>query len=193
MIALSPRFTFLAVLSTLAALSSVHVSDAAVLRSRALDSTRTVIDEGTVLVTRKPLRFLSRDAHKDAQVYDSSPVIPLPKYFGASQKGKTVSGDSPDDEGDGKRHSDGSYGEDAVLSDDKKEDTPHGDHDPVSEKDKKAKDKVRITRSMTGNHLIHLDRIVAFTHTRDSPSCGLMTRSQGVSMMCRADIFIVLK
>jgi hypothetical protein len=148
MVALSPRFTFLAVLSTLAALSSVHVSDAAVLPSQALDIPGIkvpIIDKLPPLVTRKPLRFLSRDAHKDAQEYDSSPVIPLPKYSGASQKGKTVSGD-------GKQHSDGSYEEDAVYSDDKKKDTPHGDYDSVSEKDMKAKDKVRITNNMTGNH-----------------------------------------
>ncbi|KAH9965047.1 Piwi domain-containing protein [Lactifluus volemus] len=114
MIALSPRFTFLAALSTLAALSSFHVSDAAVLRSRDFVFPWIKvpgIDGGTLF-----------PRHSSPQVLE------------ASQKGKTVSGDSSErGEDDGKRPSDG-LEEGAVYSDGKKE---------TLRTDKKAKDKDR--------------------------------------------------
>jgi hypothetical protein len=163
MVALSPRFTFLAFLSTLAALSSIPISDAAALGLRALDPTPTEAEVvpnflGTDRRTApmNASRFPSRDAHRDAQAHDTPPVIPLPvsKFPGASEKGKTGSGDSSDSSGgedDGENLSDdGPSREEDALSGDKK-DAPHGNHGSVSEKDKKVKGKARIT-SATGNH-----------------------------------------
>ena len=155
MVALSPRFTFLAALSTLAALSLVPVSDAAVLRLRDSDATSTKVEVAQALPAprgRSALadarRFTSRDAHRHAQVYDSSPVIPLPAPAlpGAPQAGSDDSSGSSGSESDGKHLSDGSSHEKDVPSGTKDKDAPHGDTSSVSEKSKKAKGKVSITQ-----------------------------------------------
>jgi hypothetical protein len=164
MVALSPRFTFLAALSTLAALSAVPVSDAAVLHLRALDPTLAKAEVAPLIPSTdgkttpmNAARFSSRDAHRDAKEYDSAPVLPLPvpKYSGTSEESKKGSGDSLDSSSskDDNRHlsDDGSHGKEDVYSGDKKKDALHRDHGSVSEKDEKAKDKVRIPGTI-GNH-----------------------------------------
>jgi hypothetical protein len=168
MVALSPRFTLLAALSTLAALSAVPVSYAAVLHLRALDPTPAKVEVAPLISgtdgrtsSMNAARFPSRDAHRDAKEYDSPPVLPLPvpKYPGPSEEGKKGSGDGSDSSGgkDDDRHfsDDSSYGKGDVHSGDKKKDALHGDHDSVSEKDKKAKDKVRIASTIDSHpHLV---------------------------------------
>ncbi|KAI0255998.1 hypothetical protein BJV78DRAFT_587279 [Lactifluus subvellereus] len=159
MVALSSRFTFLAALSTLATLSLVPVSDAAVLHLRASDAASTKVEVAQTLPAphgRTALadahRFASRDAHKHVQIYDSPPVIPLPvpEIPVAPQKGKAGSDDSSGSSGsesDGKHLSDGSsHEEEDVPSGDKTKDAPHADTGFVSVKDKKAKGKVSITQ-----------------------------------------------
>ena len=86
MVAISPRFTFLATLCALAALSSAPITGAAVLHlPRASDLASNYAHSGAST-------FLSR---RSSHVVDASPVLPLPKGLGGSQKKSADSGDSP--------------------------------------------------------------------------------------------------
>jgi hypothetical protein len=83
MVALSPRFTFLATICVLAALSSAPVSDAAVLRLRASDP---------ALANMAPGHWFRSHS---SRVADFPPVLPLPKSPVESHKKSADSSDSP--------------------------------------------------------------------------------------------------
>ncbi|KAI0292286.1 hypothetical protein BC826DRAFT_446560 [Russula brevipes] len=87
MVALSPRFTFLATLCVLAAFSSVPISDAAVLRLRASDAGLTEMMSSN-RQTGAAAWFPSRSSH----AVGDPPVLPLPKGSG---KDFGDSGDGP--------------------------------------------------------------------------------------------------
>ena len=111
MVALSPRFTFLATVCALVALSSAPVSDAAVLRLRASDRALANMAPGH--------RFRSHSS----LVADHPPVLPLPKSPVESHKNSADSSDSPSSSGNNKNDqkissAGGSHGEKDVSSDD---------------------------------------------------------------------------
>jgi hypothetical protein len=109
MVALSPRFTFLATICVLAALSSAPVSDAAVLRSRASDP---------ALANMAPGHWFRSHS---SRVADLPPVLPLPKSPVESHKKSADSSDSPSSSGDKNDQkvpsAGGSHGEKDVSSD----------------------------------------------------------------------------
>jgi hypothetical protein len=125
-LAISPRFTFLAMLCTLAALSSAPISDAVVLPLRASDLAST--------------EMTSNRAHSGAATFFSRrSSLPLPKGFGGSQKDLANSDDSPSGSpsgGDPHGEKDASAGEDSTDA----------GSSAVSTKAGKAKAKVRISR-----------------------------------------------
>lgn len=109
MVALSPRFTFLATICVLAALSSAPVSDAAVLRLRASDP---------ALANMAPGHWFRSHS---SRVADHPPVLPLPKSPVESHKNSADSSDSPNsssNKNDQKPPSGDSHGEKDVSSDD---------------------------------------------------------------------------
>jgi len=128
MVAISPRFTFLATLCALAALSSAPISDAAVLRlPRASDLASTEVTSN--YAHSGASTFLSR---RSSHVVDGSPVLPLPKGLG--EKKSADSGDSLSSSPSG----DGSHEE-------KDASTGH-DSSVVHKEAGEAKVKVRISR-----------------------------------------------
>jgi hypothetical protein len=135
MVALSPRFTFLAMLCTLAALSSAPISDAVVLPLRASDlaSTEMTSNRGH---SGAAATFFPR---RPSQVLDDTPALPLPKGFGGLQKDPANSDDSPSGSpsgGDPHGEKDASAGEDSTDA----------GSSAVSTNGGKAKAKVRILR-----------------------------------------------
>lgn len=110
MVALSPRFTFLATICVLAALSSAPVSDAAALHLRASDP---------ALANMAPGHWFRSHS---SFVADSPPVIPLPKSPLDSHKnsaGSSGGASSSRNKNDQKIPSGGSsHGEKDVSSDD---------------------------------------------------------------------------
>jgi|SRR6267154_5789101 len=109
MVALSPRFTFLATICALAALSSAPVSDAAVLRLRASDP---------ALANMAPGHWFRSHS---SRVADHPPVLPLPKSPVESHKNSADSSDSPSSSGNKNDQkipsAGGSHGEKDVSSD----------------------------------------------------------------------------
>jgi hypothetical protein len=109
MVALSPRFTFLATICVLAALSSAPVSDAAVLRSRASDP---------ALANMAPGHWFRSHS---SRVADLPAVLPLPKIPVESHKKSADSSDSPSSSGNKNDQkvpsAGGSHGEKDVSSD----------------------------------------------------------------------------
>ena len=137
MIAISPRFTFLATLCALAALSSAPISDAAVLRLRASDLASTEVTSN--YAQSGASTFLSR---RSSHVVDDSPVLPLPKGLGGSSKKPADSGDSLSDS----PSDDESHGEKDASTGHDNEDSTYDDSSVVHKKGGKAKVKVRILR-----------------------------------------------
>lgn len=129
MVALSPRFTFLATICVLAALSSAPVSDAAVLPLRASNPALANMAPGHW--------FRGHSSH----VADLPPVLPLPKSPVESHKNSADSSDSPSSSGNKNDQkvpsAGGSHGEKDVSSD--------GVDDNVHEEGGKV--RVRIFRS----------------------------------------------
>jgi len=126
MVALSPRFTSLATICALAALSSAPVSDAAVLRLRASDPALANMAPGHWFRSHSSL------------VADHPPVLPLPKSHVEPHKNSAGSSDSPSVSGnknDSKIPSaDGSHGEKVVPASDGNKGSSDGDDgDPREE------------------------------------------------------------
>ena len=131
MVALSPRFTFLATVCTLAALSSAPVSDAALLRLRTSDP---------ALANMAPGHWFRSHS---SSVADRSPVLPLPVE---SHKDPADSSDSPSSSGnknDQKTPSAvGAHGDKGVSTSDGKKDSSNDDDENVHEEGGKV--RVRI-------------------------------------------------
>ncbi len=132
MAALSPRFTFLAALCALVAISSAPISDAAVLPLRASDLAST---EMTLTQAYSGAATLSD--RRSSHVVDGTPVLPLPEDLGGSQKKYADSDDGRNLHGE----KDGFAGHDT-------EDSTYDDSGAVSKKGGKAKVKVRNSRSL---------------------------------------------
>jgi hypothetical protein len=136
MVAISPRFTFLATLCALAALSSAPISDAAVLRlPRASDPASTKVT--SAYAHSGASTFLSR---RSSHVVNNSPVLPLPKGLGGSQRKSADSSDSLSSSPSG----DESHGEKDATTGHDAEDSIHDDSSVVHKKGGEAKGKVRI-------------------------------------------------
>lgn len=137
MVALSPRFTFLATICALAALSSAPVSDAAVLRLRASDP---------ALANMTPGHWFRSQSSPVAD-HPLGPVIPLPKKPVESHKDSADSGDSPSSSGnknDQKAPSaGGTHGEKDVSTSDGKKGSLDENDDNVHEGGGKV--RVRIS------------------------------------------------
>jgi hypothetical protein len=125
MVALSPRFTFLATICVLAALSSAPVSDAAALRLRASDPAFANMAPGQWFRSRSSLAA------------DSPPVLPLPKGPVDSHKNSTDSVDSPTPSGNKNDQkvlsAGGSHGERDVTASDGNKGSSNDDDSNVHE------------------------------------------------------------
>ena len=133
MVALSPRFTLLATLCALAALSSAPISDAAVLRLRAPDLASNYAYSGASTL-------LSR---RSSYVVGDSPVLPLPKgLVGSQNKSADSSGGLSSSPSGGEPHGD----KDVSAGHDTEESTDD-DSTAVHNKGGEVKVKVRISRS----------------------------------------------
>jgi hypothetical protein len=117
MVTLTPRFTFLATLCALAALSSAPISDAAVLRLHASASALTNMASG-----HSHAEAATWFPRHSSHVLEDPPVLPLPKGSGEAIKNYADSGDSSgssSSKGDRKIPSpDGSRGEKEVSAGD---------------------------------------------------------------------------
>jgi hypothetical protein len=135
MVALSPRFTLLAALCALVAITSAPISDAAVLPLRASDlaSTEMTLTQAATLSDR-------RSSH----VVDGTPVLPLPEDIGGSQKKYADS-----DDGHSSSPSGGNlHGEKDGFAGHDTEDSTYDDGGAVPKKGGKAKVKVRNSPSL---------------------------------------------
>lgn len=145
MVTLSPRFTFLATLCALAALSSAPISDAAVLRLRALDPSLTNMASG-----HSHAGATTWFPRHSSYAVDNSPILPLPKTSGKSFKNSADSGDSRsglDNKDDQKSPSaGGSHGEKDVSAGDRNKDSTYEYNDAAFKEGGKV--KVRIFRSL---------------------------------------------
>src|SRR5712671_542276 len=140
MVALTPRFTLLATICVLAAISSAPISDAAVLRRRALDPAS--IESGS---THTRIGTGSLSSRRSSHVAYGGPVLPLPKSHATSQKGYGDSSSSSDTESDEKTLSGGSqHGETDVSAGAENEDSSYEDNSADSKKGGKVNVKVRI-------------------------------------------------
>ncbi|KAF8498533.1 hypothetical protein F5888DRAFT_1689789 [Russula emetica] len=163
MVALSPRFTFLATICTLAALSSAPVSDAAVLRLRASNPALANMAPGHWFRSHSSL------------VADSPPVLPLPKSPVESHKNSADSSDSPSRSGnknDPKIPSvAGSHGEKDVSASDGNKGSSDDD-DNVHEKGGKVRDRrwlpsrsiTRLSKLWFGDNHVHYSRAPHHRH-----------------------------
>ena len=142
MVTLTPRFTFLATLCALAALSSAPISDAAVLRLRTSASALTNMASG-----HSHAEVATWFPRHSSHVLEDPPVLPLPKEFGESTKNFTDSGDSSGNsssKGDRKIPSTGgSRGEKEVSTGDNDNDPSYDDNGAVPRE--KGKVKVRVS------------------------------------------------
>jgi hypothetical protein len=167
MVTLSPRFTFLATLCALAALSSAPISDAAVLGLRASDPALADVASG-----RSHAGAATWFPRHSSHVVDDPPLLPLPKSPGESYKNYADSGDSPSSSGnkyDQKIPSaGGSHGEKGkdVSAGDGNKDSQYDDNGAVPKEGGKV--RVRIFRSHFSPLaivLICLNRTAAGTHS----------------------------
>ena len=137
MVTLSPRFTFLATLCALAALSSAPISDAAVLSLRASDPALTNMASGHSHAGAATW-FPRHSSH----VVDDPPILPLPKSSGKSFKNYADSGDSRsglDNKDDQKSPSaSGSHGEKDVPAGDRNKDSTYEDSGAISKEGEKV-------------------------------------------------------
>lgn len=142
MVTLSPKFTLLATLCALAALSSAPISDAAVLRLRASDPALTNMASGHSQAGAATW-FPRHSSH----VVDDPPVLPLPQTSGKSYKNYADSGDSRNSLGnkdDQKIPSaGGSHEEKAVSAGDRNRYSPYDNNGAVPKEGGKV--KVRIS------------------------------------------------
>ncbi len=134
MVALSPRFTFLATFCALAALSSAPVSDAAILRLRTSDPALANMASGHWF--RSP----------PSLVADHPPVLPLPKSPVESHKNSADSSDGPSRSGNKTNQKTpsvgGSHGEKDVSASDGNKGSSNDDDGNVHEEGGKV--RVRI-------------------------------------------------
>jgi hypothetical protein len=128
MVAISPRFTFLATFCALAAISSAPISDASVLRLRASDPALANMAPGH--------RFRSQSS----PVADHPPVLPLPESPVESHKKSLGSSDNKNDQNNSSAG--GSHGGKDVPASDGNEDPSDDDDDNAH--DEGGKVKVRI-------------------------------------------------
>ena len=105
MVALSPRFTFLATFCALAAFSSAPISDAAVLRLRASDP---------ALANMAPGHWF----RSQSSLVTDPPVLPLPKSPVDSHKKSADSSDSPSRSDNKNNQNIPSHGDKGVSPDD---------------------------------------------------------------------------
>ncbi len=151
MVALSPRFTFLATLCTLTAIFMAPLSEAAVLQLRA--SHPPSAEVASTFVHTRPRApthdhyTLSTDSSADPQEEDKiyAPLLSIPKSADVPPKNKTDSSEGSGSSGsksDRKSPSGGdSHGEEDVSEGDENKHASHDDQGSVSKKEK-AKDKV---------------------------------------------------
>lgn len=156
MVTLSPRFTFLATICALAALSSAPVSDAAVLRLHVSDP---------ALANMAPGHWFRSHS---SRVADQPPVLPLPKSPVESHKNSadsSISPNSPGNKNDRKIPSaGGSHGEKDVSSDD--------DDGNVHEEGGKVKDRrwnpfrsiTRLSQLWFSDNHVHYSRAPHHRH-----------------------------
>jgi hypothetical protein len=144
MVALSPRFTFLATLCTLTAISMTPLSEAAILRMQApsMEVRSTSVHTHPGATTSHDHYTLSTDPRADPKADDKiyAPVLPMPK----SSKNKASSSESSGSSGskNDRKSGDDSHGEDVSEGDESKH-TSNGDQGSVPKKEK-AKDKVGV-------------------------------------------------
>ena len=152
MVALSPGFTFLAMLCTLTAISVAPLSEAAVLQLRAsrpssMGVASTFDQTRPRAATSHDHYTLSTDSRVDHKEEDKiyAPLLSIPKSGDVPPKNKTDLSEgfgSSGSKGDHKSPSgDDSRGEEDVSEGDESKHASHGDKGPVS-KEEKAKDKV---------------------------------------------------
>lgn len=135
MVALSPRFTFLATLCAIAALSSAPISDAAVLRSRS--SAPALANMGSSHSHAEAATWLPRHS---SHVVEDLPVLPPPKSSGESHKVYADSGDSSSNKDDRKIPSAvSSNGENDVSAGDGDKDSLYDDNGAVPKERGKVK------------------------------------------------------
>ncbi len=151
MVALSPRFTFLATLCTLTAISMAPLSDAAVLQLRA--SQHPSMEAASNFVHARPkaatsrgyytLSINSRSDHQEDKVH--APLLPLPKTADVPPKNKTDSSEGSGSSGSNSDHKSpsggDSHGEEDVSEGVRGMRPLHGEKSSVSEKEKST-DKV---------------------------------------------------
>jgi len=139
MVALSPRFTFLAALCALVAISSAPISDAAVLPLRA-----SGLASAEMTLTQAYSGAATLSDRRSSHVVDGTPVLPLPEDLGGSQKKYADS-----DDGHSSSPSGGNlHGEKDGFASHDTEDSTYDDSGAVSKKVGKAKVKVRNSRSL---------------------------------------------
>jgi hypothetical protein len=146
MVALSPRFTVLATLCTITAISMAPLSEAAVLQLRASHPpSMEVMSTFPRATTSRDHYTLSSDSRADLQEEDKiyAPLLSIPKPVGVPSKNKTDSSEgsgSSDSKSD--RSGGDSHGKD--VSEGESKHASHGDKGSVS-KEEKAKDKVGVS------------------------------------------------
>jgi hypothetical protein len=155
MVALSPRFTFLAMLCSLTAVSMAPLSEAAVLQLRTSHPPSMEVKSNFVHTRRRASTShdhyaTSTDSRAVPQGEDKiyAPLLPMPKSANVPPKNKTsASAGSSGSGGDSDRKSgDGSEGEESQH-------VSHGDQGSVSKKDQ-AKDKVKYSLASARTALI---------------------------------------
>ena len=133
MVALSPRFTFLATLCTLTAISMAPLSEAAILRMRppSTDVRSTSVHTHPGATTSHDHYALSTDPRTDHKDDDKiyAPILPMPKSK-ASSSGSSGSSGSKNN----RKSGDDSHGEDVSEGDESKH-ASHGDQGSVSKKE----------------------------------------------------------
>ena len=151
MVALSPRFTFLATLCTLTAVSMVPLSEAAVLQLRAphplsMEVSSTLVNTRPTAAASHDHYTSSTDSRADSQAEDKiyAPLLSMPKPVDVPPKNTTNSSEGSGSSGsksDRKSSSSGDSYEKDVSEGDESKHASHGDKSSVSE-EKMAKDKV---------------------------------------------------
>ena len=154
MVALSPRFTFLATLCTLTAVSMAPLSEAAALQLH--PPSMGVVYTRSRASTSHGHYTLSTDSRADAQEEDKiyAPLLSMPNSVDVPPKNKANSSEGSGDSGSKSDRKSGgdSHGEDISEGDESKH-ASHDDQGSVSKKER-AKDKVGFSLASACTALI---------------------------------------